>query len=366
MEDEEIPVGTALGRATIVHLEESLQALSLRDAVHLVAIYILVVGCILKAEARGEDGDFYLLAQAVIVAYGMLAVDAFVEALHKLLYLTELRHHQSFAIGSLTGEDGHEQPLGLVDIVAVEQGSVECRTDGMVEAVDALGIGCGDDSHAAILQHRADIVEIGVDLAAQLDDIDYAACCHAEGVVGHLESLNGRLGGIDLKHALIVDDHEGIDMLGHLLEAQQGLVDAVHALIEEGYGNDAHGEDAHLPGYAGNDGCSSSAGASAEASGDKDHAGAVAKEGADIIGAILGGELPLAGITTHAKAVGAELYALLHGRLAERGCVGVAHGKGDIVKSLLMHIAHSIATAATYAQHLDDARPAFLEALETD
>ena len=31
--------------------EESLQALSLRDAVHLIAIYILVVGCILKTEA---------------------------------------------------------------------------------------------------------------------------------------------------------------------------------------------------------------------------------------------------------------------------------------------------------------------------
>jgi len=79
------------------------------------------------------------------------------------------------------------------------------------------------------------------------------------GILGHGEQL------------LIGNDDHGVDALNELFEAALGLLEAALALKGKGASDDGDGEDAHFAGQRGNDWGGSSAGASAEASGDEDH-----------------------------------------------------------------------------------------------
>ena len=101
--------------------------------------------------------------------------------------------------------------------------------------------------------------------------------------------------GIDGTQALVVDHEQGVYVVGHALHAVEGLVYFLVAFEAEGYGDDAHGEDAHFLGHLGNDGCCAGAGAAAHASGDEGHAGAVVEHALDVFGALLGSGACLGG-----------------------------------------------------------------------
>ena len=84
-------------------------------------------------------------------------------------------------------------------------------------------------------------------------------------------------------------------MLRHFLYAVQCLVNLLVALEAERYGNDAHGQDAHVLRHFCDDGCCTGARASAHSGGDEGHARAVVQHVVDVLQAFLGSGLGLGG-----------------------------------------------------------------------
>ena len=84
-------------------------------------------------------------------------------------------------------------------------------------------------------------------------------------------------------------------MLVHLLHTVECLVNLTVTLETEGNGDNAHGQDAHLLGHTGNNGCCTSTRAAAHTGGDEGHAGAVVEHLLDILQALLGGSPRLLG-----------------------------------------------------------------------
>ena len=200
------------------------------------------------------------------------------ELAHELVDVVDLVHHEVVLAVLLLAEGDVEQDLLRVeDVVVVEQRRVEGIVDGLLHALFAFAVARRHDGHATIFEHGLHIVEVEVDDAVDGDNLGNRLGCHRERVVGLAESIVDREVGIDAAQALVVDDEQGIDVLGHLLHAVEGLVNLLVALETEGDGDDAYGEDAHLLGDLGDDGCGTGAGAATHAGGDEGHAGAVAR-----------------------------------------------------------------------------------------
>ena len=141
------------------------------------------------------------------------------------------------------------------------------------------------------------------------DDFGDAACGDAQGVVGFLEGREDVELGVDFAEALVVDDEQGIDVLRYLLYAVEGLVNLLVALEDKGYGDDAHGQNAHAFGLACHDGCGTGACATAHAGGDEDHLGAIVEHAAYVLYALFGGLSGAFGSVAGAKALLAQLQA---------------------------------------------------------
>ena len=78
------------------------------------------------------------------------------------------------------------------------------------------------------------------------DDLGDRLGCHAQGVISLAKSVEDRQFGVDLTQTLVVDDKQGVDVLLHLFNTIQSLVDLTVALKAEGDGDDTYGEDAKL------------------------------------------------------------------------------------------------------------------------
>ena len=142
-------------------------------------------------------------------------------------------------------------------------------------------------------------------------------------------------------------------MLGHLLDAVECLVDLLVAFEAEGNGDDAHGEDVHLTGALGDDGCRSGAGTTSHAGSDECHTGAVGEELLDLFDGLEGCLTAFLGLVARTKAF-AHLEFVGHRRIGQRLAVGVAEDVGHVVDAFVVHVGDGIAAAATDAHNLDD------------
>ena len=144
-------------------------------------------------------------------------------------------------------------------------------------------------------------------------------------------------------------------MLGHLLNAVEGLVYLLGALEAERNGDDAHGENVHVLAGLGNDGRGTRTGAAAHAGGDEGHLGAVVEHAADVVDALEGGLAGARRTVSGPETLLAELQVHGHGRVVEGLGVGVAEHERHVVDALAVHVVHGIAAPTTYADDLDDA-----------
>ena len=161
--------------------------------------------------------------------------------------------------------------------------------------------------YATVLKNGPDIVEVEVDESVYGNDLGNGLGGDAERVVGLAEGGRQREVGIDFTEALVVDDEQGIDVLGHLLYAVERLVNLLGTLEAEGDGDDTYGKDAHLLGDACDDRSSTSTRAAAHAGGDEGHARAVAQHGFDVVEAFFG-SLPCAlRLVARTESFGTEL-----------------------------------------------------------
>ena len=124
----------------------------------------------------------------------------------------------------------------------------------------------------------------------------------------------------------------------------------------EGNGDDAYGEDVHLAGRLGDDGCCTGPGAAAHSGGDEDHAGLVADQFFDLFQRFDGGVAANIGKGACALASregGAELD-FYRNRACVKGLgIGIAHDEIHALDAAVVHRVHRIRTAAAYADDFD-------------
>ena len=187
------------------------------------------------------------------------------------------------------------------------------------------------------------------------DNLSDGLCGDGERVVCLAESLHDGQVGIDFQKALVVDDKQGIDILGYLLDTVESLVDFLASLKLEGDGDDADGEDAEGFGFACYDRRGSGAGAASHAGCDESHARAVGEHVADgldgLFSRFAGTGRDVAGTETFC----AELKFHWDGRIVESLRIGVAEHESDIVDAFAVHVIDCVAAAAANADDFDDA-----------
>ena len=233
---------------------------------------------------------------------------------------------------------------------------MECVFESLSHTILAFAITCTHDGHAAVLEDCTYVAEVQVDDAVHRDDFSDASCGDGEGIVGFLESRKYVEIGIDFAQTLVVDNEEGIYVLGNFLHAVEGLVYLTIAFKEEGDGDDADGQDAHILCFACNDGCSARTCSATHTSGNKDHLRTVVEHFADVFHTFFGGFAGAFGPIARAKAFFAQLEAYGNGGIHQGFRVGVAKYEVDFVNAFAIHVVHSVTAATAHADDLNDGR----------
>ena len=272
-------------------------------------------------EAGGEDGDFHLVAEVGSFVETPHHVDLVVDGADKVGKLGGFGHVERL-VGIVGDVEYHEHLLRADDVGVLEKGRVEGVLDGFCHTVFAFAVARGDDGCAALAQGGVDVVEVAVDYASLGDDFGDALCGVQQGVVGLGEGVDDFVVGIYLGEAFVVDHEQGVDVLGHFLGAFDGLEHFLAAFEEEGYGDDAHGEDVAFLGHAGHNRAGAGAGAAAHAGGDEHHVGGVVEEVLYGLGVFLGEFLGYFGLAS-GSASGADYEFGGHVRRVEHLTVGV-------------------------------------------
>ena len=126
------------------------------------------------------------------------------------------------------------------------------------------------------------------------DDLSDGLCGYGQRVVSLAESIEDGEFGIDLTEALIVDDQQGVDVLVHLLDTVESLVDLTVALETEGNGDNTHGENT-----------------TSHTSRDKGHAGTIVKHVLDVFNTLFCCQTGFLGLVTSTESFLTQLQ--MHG-----------------------------------------------------
>ena len=121
-------------------------------------------------------------------------------------------------------------------------------------------------------------------------------------------------------------------------------------------GDDAYGEDVHLAGCLGDDGCRTGPGAAAHSGGDEDHAGLVADQFFDLFQRFNGGVAAniRKGTCALPPSEGSAELDFHRNRARVKGLgIGVAHDEIHALDAAVVHGVHRIRTAAAYADDFD-------------
>src|SRR6202011_1173617 len=199
---------------------------------------------------------------------------------------------------------------------------------------------------------RANVGEIEIDQAFLDHQIGDACDPGIEHLIGHRESIgeSGFLVGY-AKEILVWNDNQRIDRFLQFVDTGLSHTHAPRALELERLGDYADGQDAHIPGGAGDDRRGTGAGSTAHAGGDKDHVrpGQVI---ADFFDRFLRRGPADFWLRSGAETFG-DLKAHLDNPLALRGrkrlCVGIGDDELDPDQARDNHIVYGIAARAADA-----------------
>ena len=204
------------------------------------------------------------------------------------------------------------------------------------------------------LHHGAHIGEVQVDQGRHGDQIGDALNALTQGVVSDLEGLgHGGALGDHAQQAVVGNHDQGIHVRLQALDAGFGVLHALTALEEEGLGDHADGQDAHVAGDLGDDGSRAGAGAAAHAAGDEHQVAALDGVG-DVLAILLSSLLAHVRVRARAQTLG-QLFADLDlvGRLAERQRLAVGID-GNEFHALQAGIHHAVDRIGARAAHADD------------
>ena len=146
---------------------------------------------VLYAEARGKDGNLYLVAQLGVGGKSPLDFKLSVELCHKVVHVVHFLHHQAALVVALLAAEGYAEQdfLRVEDVVIVEQRRVQRVVDSLLHAAFSLAVAGAHDSYAAVFQYGLDVVEVKVDKSVDGYYLGNTLGSNAQRVVGLAESV---------------------------------------------------------------------------------------------------------------------------------------------------------------------------------
>ena len=202
------------------------------------------------------------------------------------MYLVHLLHHQ---FGRRAERDVQHHLLGVENIVVVEQRRVQGVIDGFRHTVFSFTESSTHDGYSAIFQDGFHIGKVKVDRTAYGDNLGNALGGDGKRVVGFTEGIHESKVGVYLTQAFVVDDQQGIYVLGDALHTVQCLDDFLFSFEDKRDGDDADSQDIHLFRDAGNDRSSSGSCSTPHSGSDEHHLGAIVQLVSDIFYTLFGG-----------------------------------------------------------------------------
>ena len=127
------------------------------------------------------------------------------------------------------------------------------------------------------------------------------------------------------------------------------------SLKEEGDGHNAYREDAFLASFVSYDGRGSRTGATAHTSGDEYHLGSGVERSVYLLYTVESLLTALHGVASCSES-GPHLQVVGHRAVGKGFAIGIGHEIAHLGYIVEVHLAHSIASTASYAYHFDDAR----------
>ncbi len=250
--------------------------------------------------------------------------------------------------------DVDEHLLGGLEVEVIEQRRLEGGLDRLLDAVGTGADSAAHQGHSAVFHHRLHILEVHVDVAALLDDLDDAPDGGGEHLVRLRESILYQLVAVVFVQLLVVDKQQAVHVLLQLVHAVDGSRERLVALVEEGECHNGHSQDALVLGHLGNHRSGSGARAAAHTGGDEEHLGAGIEDYLfDLVLALQGG------VAAHDR-VGAgaesapELDLGRHRTAIKRLRISVAHCECAALDALAEHIVDRVAASSSDAEDLDD------------
>ena len=226
--------------------------------------------------------------------------------------------------------------------------------NGLRHTALSLSVSCAHDSHSTVFEHGLHVLVVHADLSVHGDDLRYALSRIAERIIGDVETVLHGLVGIELEKSLVVDDQHGVYIFSEFVDSVERLVDFAGPFPLERYGDNTDGEDVELLCHPRHYRSRSRSGSAAHTSRDEHHLRAILEHLLDFRQTFLRLFLSLLRVVAGSESF-AELQLIRHRRILEVLLVGVAHGKSDIMDSLVVHVVYRVSAASTDSHHLDDA-----------
>ena len=226
---------------------------------------------------------------------------------------------------------------------------------GLAGAVLTGGHTGAHQGHAGFGHGGAHVGEVEVDHTIGQDDVGNTLDGIEEHVVGFLQhGREGSLLGSEGQQTVIGNGDQAVHMLLELFQTFFGKATAAGPFKRERFGDDTHGQSAHLLGGLGHDRRGPRPRTTAHAGGHEDHVG-IADGFPDGIDAFQGGLTTHGGVGTGPQALG-ELFAQLdldRGVVAAQGLhIGIGADELHPLQTGSDHVLHGVAAATAYTDDL--------------
>jgi hypothetical protein len=304
-----------------------------------------------RVEARGDDRHLERVAHGVVVAVSEddvgLGTRGVLDVLHGRGRVLQT---------DLFAQHVDQDSLAAGDVHVLEQR----RTDGCLGCLDGPVLAfCATGAHhrlAHALHHRTHVGEIEVHMVVARDDFEDSPRRFIEDVVRDAERLgHGRARGHNLKQTLVRNDDEGVDRILQRLDAGLGLLGPDRPLEVEGFGDDADGQGALVPGNVGDDRSGAGTGAATHPCGHKNHVGPC-KGQRDVFPVFLGSLAAAFRITSGTeplRELGPDLHRVVCGGILESLQVSVDREEFDTGKPGFDHSTDCVAAGSSDSRNLD-------------
>ena len=201
-------------------------------------------------EARGDDGNFHLVAD--------VGVDAGTEDDVRRIIdhgTDETRRGAHFVKGEVVAADDVEEHAGRALDGRIEQRAVDGELDRLHNAVFALGDADAHMREPPVFEDGAHVGKVEVDERRRDDEVRNAADTLLEHFVRDAQRIrHGRVPGHDFADLLVGDDDERIHVFAEVIQPLHGIVEAAFALELERFGDDGDRKDLEVLGDLGDDG----------------------------------------------------------------------------------------------------------------